>query len=418
MKKLLHITLHDLSITFQDKGIWVNLVVVPIVLISVIGFVMGGGSAQISQYRVDVVDQDQGMMSGEYLAALRTANSTLILCPMDHSPETDCRLSDAGSALSVESALQRVKDRDATAAIIIPEGFSAAILNGDPVMLQYRSDEAGMQPSPIFESMQLVAQRFGALAVSAQVGGLVLQAVDPAVDPAALTDFQSQVYQEASGLWASLSPAVVYESSDATVVTTGYNSFSQAVFGMGSMYVMFTVMAGTEILLRERTHWTLQRIMMMPVQPWQFIGGKMLSRFIMGMIQFVIAFAFGVFVLNVNLGSSPLGLLLVMMAFAACITAIALLLATIVEHEQQASMMTTFIVLSFAPLGGAWWPLEIVPDFMRIIGHISPIAWAMDGFTTLASRNGGVVDVLLPVAVLLGAAVIIGSIAVRRFRYD
>lgn len=417
MKKLLHVTLQDLYVTFQDKGIWVNLLVVPVILMSVLGFAMGGSGTQLSQYRLDVVDLDQSPMATQYLQALREANPNIVFCPADQQAGKDCRIGEDITTLTEVEALQRVENKDALAALIIPEGFSAAIINGAPISLKYRSDEGGMQPSPVFESVQLVAQRFGALAVSAQVGGLVLQSVDTDADTATVTDFQEEVYQASSDLWNTLPPIVNYESSDQSE-QSGYNSFQQSVLGIGTMYVMFTVLAGAEILLRERANWTMQRIIMMPVHPWQFVGGKMLSRFAMGILQFLIAFVFGAVVFKVSFGSSLLGVALVMAAFTACTTAIALLLATLVSDEQQASMIITFVVLAFAPLGGAWWPLEIVPDFMRIIGHISPIAWAMDGFTTLVNRGGGVVDVLLPVGVLIGAAVIIGGIAIRRFRYD
>ena len=49
----------------------------------------------------------------------------------------------------------------------------------------------------------------------------------------------------------------------------------------------------------------------------------------------------------------------------------------------------------FAPIGltnkGASYAalLEIVPDFMRNIGHFSPVAWAMDGFYALLFNSGG-----------------------------
>jgi ABC-2 type transport system permease protein len=71
-----------------------------------------------------------------------------------------------------------------------------------------------------------------------------------------------------------------------------------------------------------------------------------------------------------------------------------------------------------APLGGAWWPLEITPQFMQIIGHISPIAWAMDGFRSLIFYGGTLTDVLLPVAVLLGASLVFLVIGARYFRYE
>ena len=42
--------------------------------------------------------------------------------------------------------------------------------------------------------------------------------------------------------------------------------FGQSIPGMGSMFVMFTVMAGMSILLRERNQWTLQRLVVMPLR--------------------------------------------------------------------------------------------------------------------------------------------------------
>jgi len=43
-----------------------------------------------------------------------------------------------------------------------------------------------------------------------------------------------------------------------------------------------------------------------------------------------------------------------------------------------------------AALGGAWWSLEVVPEWMRTVGHISPVAWAMDGYTSLFFENGDI----------------------------
>src|SRR5690606_6554093 len=121
----------------------------------------------------------------------------------------------------------------------------------------------------------------------------------------------------------------------------------------GSMYVMFTVLAGAFILLRERKQWTLQRLITMPVARWQVIGGKMLARFIMGMIQYGVAFLFGALVLGVRFGGSLPALLLMMVSFVLCMTALAFLLATFVQSEMQASSVITLMALTLAPLGGA-----------------------------------------------------------------
>ncbi|MFN2273404.1 MAG: ABC transporter permease, partial [Anaerolineales bacterium] len=85
---------------------------------------------------------------------------------------------------------------------------------------------------------------------------------------------------------------------------------------------------------------------------------------------------------------------------------------------QQASGFALLLSLILAPLGGAWWPLHIVPRFMQVIGHISPIAWSMDAFTNLIFEGGGVGSILLPVGVLLAIAVVAFALAVRFFRYE
>ncbi|MGF2075590.1 hypothetical protein ACQUFC_18995, partial [Enterococcus casseliflavus] len=71
-----------------------------------------------------------------------------------------------------------------------------------------------------------------------------------------------------------------------------------------------------------------------------------------------------------------------------------------------------------APLGGAWWPLEIVPETMQTIGHISPIAWVMDGFGELIYYNGGIAEILPMVGALLLMAGVLIVFAIWRFKYE
>jgi ABC-type multidrug transport system permease subunit len=54
---------------------------------------------------------------------------------------------------------------------------------------------------------------------------------------------------------------------------------------------------------------------------------------------------------------------------------------------------------------------------MQIIGHISPIAWAMDGFTALTYHGAHLADIWLPIVVLIGLTIVFFLIAIPRFRY-
>ena len=53
---------------------------------------------------------------------------------------------------------------------------------------------------------------------------------------------------------------------------------------------------------------------------------------------------------------------------------------------------------------------------MQRIGHLSPVAWAMDGFQDLIFNQGTLVDVLPEIGVLLAIALVLFGIGVRGFR--
>ncbi|MBN2471442.1 MAG: ABC transporter permease, partial [Anaerolineae bacterium] len=238
--------------------------------------------------------------------------------------------------------------------------------------------------------------------------------------PAAREAFAQEAYASAESLWAEENVAVRYvltasgEQDDDAVSSSG---FSQSVPGMSTMFVLFTVLGGLGLLLEERKQWTLQRLAVMPISRAQILGGKILARFTTGILQFGILFAVGL-VVGLDFGHNPLALLLIIVAYTLCITALTFTLATFVRTEMQAGGLVTLLALVLAALGGAWWPLEIVPDFMRVVAHISPVAWAMDGFSALLFYGGGLADVLLPVAVLLAAAGAFFAFGISRFSFD
>ena len=92
------------------------------------------------------------------------------------------------------------------------------------------------------------------------------------------------------------------------------------------------------------------------------------------------------------------------------------LLGTIFSSQNQASNFGPFLGIMLGMLGGCMWPLEIVPDWVRTLGHFFPTAWAMDGYLGLIF--GGVEwTVIVPsAAALIGMATVFSALAVFRLR--
>jgi ABC-type multidrug transport system permease subunit len=190
-----------------------------------------------------------------------------------------------------------------------------------------------------------------------------------------------------------------------------------SVPGMGTMFVMMTIFGGMSALIVERQQWTLQRLAMMPVSRRMLLAGKILARFCLGLLQFLVVFVVGA-AFRMDFGKDPVALVLLAVAYTLSVTALSFAIGSGLKNPAQASGLTLLLTLVLAPLGGAWWPMEVSPRFMQIAGHVSPVAWAMDGMTALTYQGAHLGDVLLPLAVLLAMTLAAFVIAIPRFRYQ
>jgi len=420
MRKTLLIAANDLRIVFKNKGIWFNLVILPIGIALAVGLangatIGGGGEEPASPtVRMDVIDRDASAESAAFVADLKAANPYLLVCPLDNTEADACGL--AGAALDETLANERLEAQQSLALLVLPDGFADALATGDGVTLVYRSNESAVAPSYIRQAVDVTAQRWSAAQVAANTGADIFANFGPTAGENR-AETRALLLARAETLWGDDPVEIDFVQSVTPPATSGAEGFGQSVPGIATMYVMFGVLPLMTAFILERRNGTYQRISTMPVSRVQVMGGKLLAYFALGMIQYAILFAFGG-LLGVRYGSDPLALALIMVTFTACITALALALTTVARTESQAGGIALFLTMTLAPLGGAWWPLEIVPGWMQTLGHISPVAWAMDGFRSLIFYDGSLSTVVGPLLVLAAMALVFFGIGVARFQAE
>jgi ABC-2 type transport system permease protein len=194
------------------------------------------------------------------------------------------------------------------------------------------------------------------------------------------------------------------------------NGFKLSTPSITVMFVMISILGMTASLAEERMAGILRRVGMMPVRESQLLGGKLLATFLLGWLQFAVLIIFGEW-LGVGLGSAPLATMAVASAYVLAVTAMALALATLTRSPSQASAIATVAWVVLVPLGGAWWPLILVPPWMRTLGHLSPVAWCLDALNALIFYHGTWTDVLLPASVLVLFAAAFFIFGMRRLDY-
>jgi ABC-2 type transport system permease protein len=421
VRKILAIVTQDLRVFLSARSNLPGLLLTPVVMTVIVALVNSGVFAPApAPTRLDVIDRDQSPASSQFLEAVSTAASGLLLCPLQNTPDDACSL--GGVELTDPLALDRVAQSKSVALLQIPAGFGEALAAQRPISLVLRSTGEFGPAQAAVQALRAALRQVNGAAVAASVGlPAIGQLTNTSFSADEATQVRSRLYQRALEAWRGnpvrVSLSLSGSEEKPNLAGSLQQGLGQSVPGMGTMFVMMTVFGGMAALLEERRQWTLQRLAMMPVSKEILLAGKIAARFSLGVVQFLVIFAVGA-AFGMNFGKDPLALVLMAVAYTLSVTALSFALGSRLKTPAQASGLALLLTLTLAPLGGAWWPMDVSPRFMQIVGHISPIAWAMDGLTALTYQDAHLGDIWLPLAVLLGMTILAFLIAIPRFRYQ
>lgn len=97
-------------------------------------------------------------------------------------------------------------------------------------------------------------------------------------------------------------------------------------------------------------------------------------------------------------------------------TGVAMLIGTFANNVDQAGTFGVFAGMLLGFLDGAMIPIEVFGEPMRSFAHLTPHAWAIDGFRSLVFDGAGLVQVAPILGVLLVFALVPLAFAVFRLR--
>jgi ABC-2 type transport system permease protein len=172
------------------------------------------------------------------------------------------------------------------------------------------------------------------------------------------------------------------------------------------------------VLVLERKSGTLQRLLSTPIQRAEVIAGHVLAMFIIIFAQQLILVLIGQFVFGVDYMRQPLAILLMITMLSLWAASLGLLISAISRKEDQVITLSLIAMFVFAAMGGSWFPLEVAGKTFAAIGHVTPTAWAMDGFQNILMRGLEFQSVLMPAGIVLVYAAAFFGLAIWRFRFE
>ena len=406
LRNILDIAALYLRTTYRSPGVLLFQLAMPIIFTVMTGFASGGFAPSDEEFLgwpLWVTNEDEGTLGAVLVAQL-----------------------EADPALAVqfgekEAGVTAVTDETVTAALTIPTDFSQKLQAGDGLDLDFHLNADQMTTAqPVAEAVLAAAGQLSGSLNAAQLSTNVADSLGLfAADVDADAYFNDSVVR-AQAAWQT-PPVVVAVQPESRIesvediIPVGTNQSSP---GIMIMFAMFTMLGGAITLMEERQSGTLRRLLVMPISKISVLAGKLSGVFVSGILQITILILAGILLFKVPWGQSPLALVLMILAFAFAITSLGMMMAALTRTLAQANSLNTVVVLVMASLGGAWWPIDIVPSWMQTLGHVFPTAWAMQGFHDIITRGYGATAVLPEVAILLGYGILFLAIGTWRFRYE
>ncbi len=400
MKKILLIGWKDLKLAFRDRTALLLTLVAPFLLTVGMGFVTGrfSGGSGIEEIPVVLVNQDGGQLGNALVDTFQSAELAKLVRP---------------ALLQDPVAARAVVDADkAAAAVIIPTGFTASVIpaqGGDhapDVTVQLYRNPASPTTAGV---IQTIVEQFLGQVEMGRIAGQV--AVTQMLQSGRIgPQDASRVGQGIGGNLGStnISRASVKGVTN-SAATVRFDPLALMAPSMALMFLMFAAALGGRSLLVERNQGTLPRLLVAPVAASQVLAGKTIGTFLTGAAQMLILIAASALLFGLRWGDWA-GVMALAVSAAVAATGWGMLIAALARTPGQVTSVGSAITLLFGILGGAFINPEAMPQWFRIASKVTPNAWGLEGFTTLA-LGGRLTDVFMPLAALLTMGVVVFGVA-------
>ncbi len=169
-------------------------------------------------------------------------------------------------------------------------------------------------------------------------------------------------------------------------------------------------------IVREREVGTLEQILVSPIRPFEFILGKTIPFFLIGLADVALVGAVGVLWFGVPFVGNPFLMLLGASLFLLGVLGLGLLLSTFSRTQQQAFALNFFLVNPFFILSGFAFPIAAMPRLMQWFTYLNPLRYFLVVIRALFLKGVGFSALLPDFAAMfaLGAGAL--AISVLRFR--
>lgn len=388
----------------RDRGALLMSVVLPVAVFLVFAAIFVGASGEQLQINVAITDEQQTEESARLMAALQHDSALVVtVLPSADSVRERVRAGAADAGLVIRRAGRPLTD-------LTGDGEAPILIVADPVRAVAGQILMGQTQRAYFTALPDVALR----STATLIGEAFITYTEAQQD--SLESRFAELRQDLKESDpASADPGPfdgLMVRSTVGAASLGASHVAYYAGAVAMLFLFFSAVHGALTLVEERDAGLLDRLLAGPGGMSAVVGGKFLFLVVQGLVQVTVIFIVAWLLYDVDLPGQWLPFILITGAASVAAAGLALALTAASRTKRQAQTLANIVILIISAVGGSMVPRFLMPPLIKSLGWLTPTTWAVEAYSGLFWRNDPPADLVLPVALLLGAG--LGGLALAR----
>ncbi len=169
-------------------------------------------------------------------------------------------------------------------------------------------------------------------------------------------------------------------------------------------------------IVREMEIGTIEQINVTPIRKIQFITGKLMPFWIIGLFELAFGLSVGKLLFNIPMEGNLGFIFLSAAVYLFVILSFGLLISTITHTQQQAMLVSFFFMVVFILMSGLFTSIESMPPWAQKLDRLNPLMYFIRIMRMVLLKGSGFADISRYFWSLVVYAVFIVSLAIWRYR--
>ncbi len=185
---------------------------------------------------------------------------------------------------------------------------------------------------------------------------------------------------------------------------------------IASLTLVLIVNLTSFAIVREREVGTLEQIMVTPIRPIEFIFGKTVPFFLIGLGLVAMIATVGILWFGVPFVGNPLVMLAGTSLFLLSTLALGLLISTLCSTQQQAFATNFFVINPLFTLSGFAFPIASMPTFLQWLTYANPVRYYLVIIRAVFLKGVGFAVLWPEMLALAALAALLLAASIAKFR--